>query len=242
MKIPLPTLVFFLLIQTAYGQVASSDSALLSQSVRQAVDLYQQSFSKQSNLYSGIEYINYDVNAEGHPYFQAEDWEIGSIFYNGVLYEDKRVLYDVLNDKVVVQHPDSAYRVAILSEKVDHFSLLNHSFIRVDEETGKKIGLSVGFYDLLYAGPSRVLSRRVKILEEDISRGQINRFFVLKDRYYVLRNGTYHSVRSKQSVFSLFRPQRKALARYLRSQKIRFKDNREMAIIKSAQFYDVAAQ
>ena len=83
------------------------------------------------------------------------------------------------------------------------------------------------------------LAHRVKTVHEDISSGAYKAEYLIKDRFYVQKEGTFEEVKTKRSVLSLFPDQAKALRKYIRTNSLKFKDeSREAAITKVVRQYD----
>src|SRR5699024_9578789 len=94
------------------------------------------------------------------------------------------------------------------------------------------------FYELLYAGPSKVLALHMKARQDEIQGMEVNIRYDERHRYFILHKGKYHPVKSKKSVLSIFSDQKHALKSAIRKNKINFKGNRENALSKSAELYD----
>lgn len=238
MRYALPGFIFFILLTTAAaGQTPVSDTTFLQASEKQAITLYEQAMHRQEQVYAGNEYIAQDHRIKIHPFYPTDSLQAGSITYNGIPYHDVAMLYDIVRDEVAVRPPEGGYRVQVRSNKISRFSLGTHQFTRLDSLSG----LSAGFYELLYAGSVNVLAHRQKIIHEDISGGTYKAEYLSKDRFYIQKDGIYHEVKSKSSVLSLFPKQSKMLRKYLRANKLKFKDTqREEAITKVVQQYDTS--
>ena len=62
--------------------------------------------------------------------------------------------------------------------------------------------------------------------------------FPAKNFYYVYKDGKYHTVHSKKSVLALFPEEKKELRKELREQKIKFRKQREIAIVTMVSRHD----
>ncbi|MBC7923212.1 MAG: hypothetical protein H7Z75_19205, partial [Ferruginibacter sp.] len=149
----------------AYGQLAESDTAFLRKSLAYATDLYTQAIGVHSSLYNGSQHVGYDPHVRSHPYLESDDWQAGSVRYDGVWYRDVSALYDIVGDELIIQHYNRGFEIQLLREKISHFSLPNHTFVRLVPDS-TNAALRAGFYDQLYDGKVAVLAKRTKIVEE----------------------------------------------------------------------------
>lgn len=227
-------LFYSLLANQAMGQVASADSLFRSNSIRNAKDRYQQLNRDKDRLYTGIEYVGYDHRLKGNQFYETEDWRVGSVVYNGAVFDSIPMLYDLVRDEVVIEHP-VGFRMTLRSDKLPTFWLMNHKFIRLTDSTSR--GFRRGFYDLLYDGPTQLLAKRIKDVVIDPTREAYGRFDA-KTVYYLRKEGQYLPVKTKGSLYKVLRDRKKELSSYARKQKIRFKEDPEAAIVKLTQYYD----
>ncbi len=236
MRHTLPGFLILIFLQTAAnGQTPVPDTLFLQTAKKQALNQYEQAMHRQEQVYAGNEYIAQDHRIKIHPFYPTDSLQAGSITYNGIPYRDVAMLYDVVRDEVAVRPPEGGYRVQVRSSKVGRFSLGTHQFIRLDST----LDLPAGFYELLHDGSVQVLAHRKKVIHEDISSGVYKGDYLVRDRFYIRKDGAYHEVKSKSSVLSLFPEQSKVLRKYLRANKLKFNDElREAAITSIVQQYD----
>jgi hypothetical protein len=220
-----------------FGQGAAADSSFRSQAIRYAHTRYVRSTSDQARLYNGAEYVGHLPTIKGHP-FADSLWRTGSITYDGVTYQNIRLLYDVVDDVVIVPHSDSVYRIQLQSIKINRFSIPNRNFIRIVRDTAHNVGLRTGFYEQLYDGRSKVLVKRVKTIKTELVQNSVKEEYLSEYSYYIGKNGLFYPVKSKRSVLNLFADQKKPLRKYIRENRIKFGRYRESAIVKLTQQYD----
>ncbi len=173
--------VWFVFVQTLTGQTATSalpDSLRLQNSIAQAFALYQQTTGAQSHLYNGWEYVEYDAHIEGHQFFETDYMEEGSVRYDGVLYTQVPMLYDLVKDQLVIEHYNSADRIILIGEKVREFHFLRHTFVWLVADSSRENTIRSGFYDQLYNGRVKVFAKRVKIINEEIVQTTLTRNFI----------------------------------------------------------------
>jgi hypothetical protein len=233
---------FFLLCLLGIGTGLQAQDSSITQpvnppAVENAVAVYYSSVDHQSRLYNGIEHIGYSPRIKGHAYFQEVEMQKSTIVYDGLVYTDVPMWYDMMKEQVIIQHFNKFTRIGLVSQKVTAFTLLNHHFIRLDIDSTLGLPISTGFYDQLYKGPSTVLVRRVKTIYE-VVKDEVEREFTQQNYYFIQKDSTYYSVKNYKGLLSIYKGRSKEIKQYLRKNKIRYRKDKENAIVKVAAYYD----
>ncbi|WAC11692.1 hypothetical protein [Dyadobacter pollutisoli] len=222
-----------------------AQTAKLNASAKEAapypVSLYKAATAQSQNLYNGRQYYVYDARGEEHQFLNQRKWHNGVVLYDNQQFDSIPMLYDLFHDELVIKHFNGDH-LLLQSEKVDFFMLDDHNFERL--EAGKDINeqMRTGFYDILYNGTSRTIVRRVKQRQEKIVDKMVIALYPQKNFFYIRKNDRYNAVHSKKSVFNLFSEHKKELRKVLRDQKIKFRKNREIAIVQMVATYDELAK
>lgn len=189
------------------------------------------------SLYSGRQFIGYPISIDGHAFYGTSELTNGDILYNSVWYHNVHLLYDIYNDQLIVQHPPPfQINIILFKERIPEFTRENDVFVYVRKDP--KNVVTSGFYQRLTKGRATVLIRRTKILDEKVSGLQVEQKFVIKDRYYVLKDGTYHSIRRQDDLINLFKDRRQEISQYRSQLNERFKKNPEHYIVAMANYYN----
>lgn len=218
-----------------YAQQIEADTTFLTQSKKKSIALYTASILQQSRLYNGSDYIIYLPKDEEHPYFEMDDWTYGSVVYWNEQYENIPLMYDIQFDQLITEH-NRGNPIKLLPEKVQSFSLLDRTFVRLTGD--EKNNISVGFYDRLYDGRSKVYAKYAKAFRETIEAREVIPHFDEHTRYYLVKDSIFYTVKTKRSLLNVFDDQRQDVKGFIRKNRIRFKDNKPAAIVRIAQFYD----
>jgi hypothetical protein len=199
---------------------------------------FHQALGQQSGIYNGREFEFYHPAIEGSAFFQdATFFNNGSIRYDGYVYNDVPLMYDMHKDLVVSLFHDGYSKYSFISEKVSEFSLLGHHFLRfVQDSTGTS--LNTGFYDQVYDGKLKILVKRSKELKEESSIQELKNIFRDKNRYYVKKDQQYYNVGSKKAFMKLFKERKGQLQRALKDADIIFRKEPERALVLLATSYD----
>jgi len=224
----------------AIAQTTVDSSAHAPAMYANAEDNFYNAVGPQSRLYSGMAYDFYDPIIKGNAYvLDNASWNLGSVMYDGYLYKNVSMLYDIYKDLLVIQLYHSALKMALLKSKVKSFDLLNHHFIYIEEDPANTTSVNTGYYDQLYGGSIEVLAYRAKSIQTSTGfGGTIDSYFSPSIDYYLYKDGKYYPVSSQGSFLKVLKDRKKELQQYIRGNKIKFRQQKEQAMVKIAAYYD----
>ena len=153
---------------TAFGQNADTADISANQQLA-AISTYQSFVKPSTNLYSGPQYIEYAYSIpEGTPMLN-DDFVEGTIFYNGILYSNLPMQYDLMKELVIVKDPMKVYKFTLFSQNVKWFTLANHKFERIENNDSGNAIIATGFYDVLYDGKTSIYKKENLSIKETIT-------------------------------------------------------------------------
>lgn len=230
----LPVLLW-LLAPEAFSQSFKNDTAFVTAAVNSAVKNYNNAIQGQAQLYNGSDYALYRSLKDEHPYLGSDDWVFGSVYYDGYLYENVPMLYDISTDQLLTETYYSSSVMKLTQDKVSQFTLPdNRTFINQPDTS-----LSPGYYEVLYNGKTRAYARHIKIMQESLTSQEIIHEFDEKTRYYICMNNTCSSVKSKGALLKLFGDKKREAVQYVnKGKKLPFRKNRRAYITRLAEFHD----
>lgn len=202
---------------------AQNDSTFVADARKNAIQLYTQSIGVQSHLFNGSEYREYVPQGDEFPYLY-DDVMTGGIKYNGQVYENIPLQYDLEKDQVITSYPYGS-TVQLIRSNVEYFDIEGHRFVRLDYDK-----VAEGFYDLLYDGKMKFYARREKQRVSRIYGNQAETYFDELVKHLILKDGVFYPVRGKRSVMALMKDRKKELKRALREKKMLFGENREKSV------------
>ena len=202
-----------------------------------AVSYYYNFIDNQSRLYNGNEHLGYSQRITGFAYFGENNWQTGTVLYDGLVFKNVPMLFDLYKDLVIVRHFNEYLKIALISPKVKSFTIADHHFIRIVQDSLTNPLLKTGFYDVLYDGNLTCLARRTKIIEETVT-DHLEQEFVEKNFYYIKKNGVFKAVKSYKGLLEILKEHGKEIRRYLKKNKIKFRKNKETAIVTAVSYYD----
>jgi hypothetical protein len=203
-----------------------------------AKEFYFKSLGPELSLYNGIFYRGYNryPNDEGQPYFGTDELAEGSVFYDGTLYENVEMLYDLLEDKLIIDHKYGAVRLELITKKIRYFTLNKHRFVYLTAET--KSSPPSGLYELLYNGNYKVYARWKKKKISVANAHDLQTRYEEHYQFYIYKDEVFIPVKSKSSVLNVLIDKKPALQKFIRKQKLKFGARGVESLPKILTFYE----
>jgi hypothetical protein len=205
----------------------SLNHALAQQSHANTIKKYFDFTGSQSLIYTGAAFTSYDPSIITHPYFTKDSLTKGAVRYDGVWYEDIPLLYDIFNDRLIVCNTNGNY-LCPSPEKIERFLLDGHTFIQTPK----------GYYDLLTTGKLTIEAKRQKVVEEFNSTVEVKRTTVERNYFFAVLGGKYTLLNNIRSLIDLMGEKKETVRQYLRQQGIDTRKDKELALIKAADYYN----
>ena len=227
--------LFFLSV--SFSQNINVDSTTDIQ-VKNALSVYNHYTDGNAPIYNGTDYLYYTFQMEGDPFFITTNLTKGWVGYQGRMYNNLSMGYDIQRNQVTIATPDNLARIVLQNELVDSFYLSGHTFITLTEDYKQNLS-NTGFYDLLFNGQVQLLARRIKIMKEVIKDDFLVQVFTEKDLFYIHKGSLYYLVSNKKEVFRLFGDKVHGVKKMMRHEHIKLqRKNFEPGLLKSVEFYD----
>lgn len=240
----LQTILIFFFFYTAIPAISQGqnpDSALVAQQRKNPVQLYYNSLDIQSGLYNGSEYTVYvHLLKDGHPYLDTTKLMDGAVFYDGMLYRNVPMLYDIVKDELVIQHYNKVFHIQLIKSKVDEFNILGRPFLHLGKDSTIQGSVKNGYYEVLYDGQIKLYAKRIKTIQEFIPDMQVERRVFSNNRYFIYKDNTFHEVYNQSSVLKVLKDKKFDYKQALRKQRIKFRKQRETAMKLILQQYENA--
>ena len=219
---PKSFLAAVVLLVSAFASAQSPDTLFVSVARRNSLKTFETATVVQSGLFSGSQYNEPRRTNDEHPFFLSEQWLEGNVYYKGQVYENIALLYDITTDRLVSEL-FNGQPFALVTEHLVKFTVAGHRFVRIDNASvGNSLPAS-GFYELAYDGPTRTITRHVKVQEERIENNTIQINYEPKTRYYILVKGNYIRITSKGSLLKALVDHKTEVRSFLQRNKSSFK-------------------
>jgi len=235
-KLLLNTLFAYIVSFSASAQMNVSDTND-QKAILQTIEIYSKALGNQSPIYNGSEYLSYPaIIQEGHVFFETNSFINGTVRFDGMVFNNVPIMYDILKDQLIIQHYNGVFKINLTSKKVDYFTLDKHTFIYLPLDSEHSI--NPGFYEKLYHGKSMALAKRIKEIKEETGDLQLTLTVVQKNSYYIKKEGKYYNIRNSRELMSLLKDKKKEIQQYLNKNHIRFKKQPEQTIAMAMERYD----
>jgi hypothetical protein len=161
--------------------------------------------SERSYLYRGIEYSEKDrMLNDKHKFFETNAYKIGQLTYDGQVYNDVPMNYNIYDDLLLVNIEEKLNNFfQLFSDKVEAFSVLGHDFKNITPENNGNIQ---GFYEVIDDDePFKIYKKHILARKRINDVDQFYFEFTAKDSEYIYEfNGDYHELnQSKDLVLKL---------------------------------------
>ncbi|UYZ59393.1 hypothetical protein [Hymenobacter latericus] len=230
----------------AQTPAAPADTTLLTAATEHLHRRYREALGSSAALYNGVQYVNYaSATAQGHQFFKSKNELRGSVHYDGYEFTDLAMQYDAKLDALLVNSFNSPAKFRLVDERVRHFVIDGHRFVRLVADSASAKVLTTGYYELLFAGGPQlqVLAKHGKDLQTRMGPRLSYQEFTDVDRYYLRKGNAYHPVGSKGSVLAVLHDRKKELKKYAAEQNLKFKkENRATAIAQLVRHYHALTQ
>jgi hypothetical protein len=229
-----------LFCRNSFAQAALGDSSSQQNALNNAVSLFNTSLGNQVPIYTGPEYYFYDPHIKGTAYFMdVNGFTKGAVYYDGILYNNISMLYDLNLDEVVVLLPSHVSKFTVLKERVKSFDFLESHFINIKADTLANTILRSGYYKQLYNGKSELLAKYSKSMQTTTSViTGLENYFSQSKNYYIRKNNIYRSIGSQGALLDVLKDKKKELKKYIKANRIVYGDNPEEAMVKIITYYD----
>jgi hypothetical protein len=226
-------LLFFSL--TVFAQDFLPDSVVYKLALDQTVSYNNSVVKKTSGIYTGSLYVRDYYRVNGHPFFETDTLEKGDVFYNGVLYKNVDLLYDLSHDNLVTKYAEDA-NLVLVREKIAYFKLRGHLFVAGSN------ALDRGFYDVLYTGKIEILAQRKKELVPWSKSVEFDAAFSQTNRYFIYKDSSYYKVNSKQELLEVLKDKKTEIKAFISKTKPAFRKHFETALLRVAMYYGQIAK
>jgi hypothetical protein len=229
-------LISITIVNHSFGQTSKNDSLQYSAAIDNSISSFYKSIGTQSHLYTGFDNEPYDPYIKNNPYFRDTLQFIkGTVNYDGNVYHQVPLLYDIYKDIVISLLLDTISRYDLVTERVHYFDFSNHHFVRISSDS---TNLKTGFYDEIYNKKLRVIVRREKNIQTTTNNQHLERFFDKSTSYFLKKGNMYYPVNTEGALMDILKDKKKELKQYLKANRIKFRKGPENALTLLAAHYD----
>ncbi|WP_258104212.1 hypothetical protein [Marinoscillum sp. MHG1-6] len=163
----------------------------------------------------GVYYQPQFTRGEGHPNFMNKFWSEASMSYRGEVFDSLNILYDLVNDKVVVQHPNIKYSsqgIMVNQDQIDWFEIAASRFVNFHDLERP------GIYQVIFSGKNfdlLIKRRKISSIDKDNQAS-----FRDDDHYYFVQGAHQQKVKRISWFWRNDKQNRQTLKSYVKAQKL----------------------
>lgn len=188
------------------------------------------------HLYNGLEYLDVYSLKEGHPFFENEKWQNGSVVINGILYPNELIRYDLTIDALIVRNEFRGKSIQL--HTVDAFQIGNNEFVF----NNTIFNAPTGFYKIIYDKNLKLFVRTEKEAYKKYLDSKAITAFNTTTKYYLQVNHKSKLIKNKSSIIALFPQFKKEIDAYVKSFGLKVKPTNPNDILKVVVFVDQLIQ
>ncbi|TPG71820.1 hypothetical protein [Hymenobacter nivis] len=209
--------------------VAAGDTSLLLSAVRAARQRYRAT-APEPRLVNGVAYGNNAPSyVAGRPFFLSSEPQPGTLDYDGQHFAGVALLYEQVQDQVLLYGTAQAEPVQLIRQQVRGFELAGHRFVHLPADAAGVV--AEGFYDVVVAGPAQLLARRTKKLEASTGGYSMKGEYEEITRFFIQRPAGFYEVATLRQVLGALADKQTELQAHARRNHLRLAaDSREASL------------
>jgi hypothetical protein len=216
-----------------HAQSRHDDSLMVSASVS-----YLKLMGENASLFNGAEYVSPRQQIDGFPFYGQENQYKGALYFSGVWYFNLPIHLDLVNDKMLMWSFDGSRLLMLNSDKIERVKLGEMQFVNASLISNSSTSAKTGFYQLVYDGKIKVLSKRQKVVVQKSSSDRSYAFYKEFIKYNIVVDGKWSEIGSKNSVLNLLSDKRDALKVYISKEKLNFNKSTDLFLEKVVRYYE----
>lgn len=180
------------------------------------------------------------TNKVNHPYVGENEWNKGTFVFKGQQYSAENLKYDVDTDKLIYLSYSSDFQmncIALDQNFVSEFSIQNATFRYFDNlVTQRGVNLRKGYYEVVYDGKLKFLSRKIKSKSFDDNSLYLN--YKLSTDLFLIKDGKLIRVKSMAKLIAQLSDKKKELKKYVRDNYLKLNLTDYSSAAKVLKFYE----
>lgn len=225
---------FSILQETAAQQKGQIDSADVASITYNLIRHYQSNFTKTSNFYNGAEYIRPLPGTKGHPFLDTDTLQNGNVFFDGILYQDVMIAYDLVTGVLITIGYQNINLIPV-PHKIGYFMIKGRLFIPLPNNLEDKSGIQ-GYFEMLYQNELKVLAHYKKAAVRAF-KAEDPYTFKTYTTYYIQQQQKLVKIENEKKLLELFDNKKEDIKAFLRKNNLSFKTRPVPTMIKSIEYY-----
>jgi hypothetical protein len=170
----------------------------------------------------------YNTIGQNSMYYIDDQYEFGSLRYEGQNYYNVKLKYDVFRDELILNpYGESEYiGIILIQDKIQSFLIKGKSFVKIEQKDYQSPELVTGYYEKNKIGTDLILYiKHHKNITKNINNNGLSYKFREDNLFFLDYKNTAHIINSKNDIIKLFPKQKKQIkVFYSTNRKIRKSD------------------
>jgi hypothetical protein len=147
------------------------------------------------------------------------------------------MLYDLIEDKVIIDHQYSGVKLELIKEKIKSFIFSGHRFVHLNSAMSN-LSIPSGFYEILFDGKIKAYARWQKKRTEVVTTHEVLVRYEDQNRYYIAKENKCYPVKTNSSILNVLKDKKSVVQKFIRKQKLKFGGHSAESIPKVLSFYE----
>ncbi len=203
---------------------SQKDSKFLS-SEEDLVHYSEQVYGADNMLVNGRIYVPEHGLAQGHPYYQINDWIVGTVYIESKEYKNVKLKFDLELDEFVIFIKDKDNRknyIVLNRNYVD--SLYLGKFLFVNFSDFSDLHQPLGYVEMVYNNELIFITKHTKDFKKEYSESKpYGEYSDQKSTYYIFEDTQLTKVLTKKAFLNYFPFNKKEIKKYLKKHRIKYK-------------------
>ena len=219
----------FLCLNILCWQHLSAQDSLRRITDRHAAD-YMSAVSNHAVLFSGSRQQPLTQYLLNHQYLIDENYVSGRLSYNGVVYPDVLLRWDLYRDELLILSP-AFYSIVLNYENIDFAELHGYRVFYL-YPNGFPGCPPAGNYILLHSGKYLLVKKyALELLRRD-NRGRRYEYqFLMKSKFYLQKDGAYYIIKNRRTLLKRLDTHRNELKQFIRANHLRYRKDAEKMVL-----------
>jgi hypothetical protein len=180
---------------------------------------------------NGRYFISEFSRTKGHPYFNTNQWTIGSLTLIDKTYPNISLKLDLYHGKLICLIKNKNKEdmpITLNNQIVEKFNIGEHGFVNCNSLSTLP---QSGFYEVIYDKDNfKVYAKWSKYYLDYASVEYSGIFEDQKQKFFILKNGKINEITSEREFLNLFGDNKNEVKSYIKQNKIKFfkSDNKEL--------------
>lgn len=194
---------------------------------------YRTNAGDYSAIYNGKIAVPYSKQRyANHPYWEVEYYRTGTLSYEGRIYADVQLRYDLYLKEITLLTPEKEVGVIVDNRKVDYFLLNDVRFVPNEKK---------GFTLILHQGNKLLLTSEIqcKYGKDEVKETKNFTHFNIKETYTLTVDGVTHEVKNRNSFIKHFPAYKKQLKKYAKDHHLNFSFRKRQSLTALAKYTEI---